>query len=118
MYARGMVAANRPAVEPGGTHSWPFGSRCRPWRPKSGFLALRHDHGNDPWPVIGVAAALAARALLSVPVAQGLQHPRQTGWRSRAFAQSALRGLRGAGRRPRWVLVDQPPRGGRPSAWW
>ena len=56
-----------------------------------GFLALRHDDGNNPWSVIGIAAVLVTCAVLSVVLARwGLQHPRQTESRTRAFARSVL----------------------------
>ncbi len=87
----GMVAANRPAVEPRYSVAALLVALPTMAAELWGFHAVGHDDGNRPWTVIGVAAAVVTCALLSVVLARwGLQHPRQTGSRSRIFGQSVL----------------------------
>lgn len=86
-----MVAANRPAVEPRYSLAALLVALATMAGECVGLLLLQYDDGNNPWPVMGVAAALVTCAGTSVVLARwGLHHPRQTGSRSRVFAHVVL----------------------------
>jgi len=86
-----MVAANRPAVEPRYSLAALLVALVTMAAECWGLLLLQRDDGNNPWPVMGAAAALVTCAGFSVVLARwGLHHPRQGGSRSRVFAQAVL----------------------------